>query len=706
MRVLGQKNCAAEALVWQHIVDEEVALLRGVSTLLEEHPYIPPPSEKDIVAALLKLREDMPGAKLEDRASLMEQYNRNIALLTQIREARQAPQVDPDSPYFAHVRLRERGGVRDLCIGKATRIQDGVRIIDWRNAPISRVFYRYQQGEEYEERVGDVVLEGEVVARRTVSIRRGHLDRIQAPEGIFTRGAKGWARVEREDPRLAGGEGAALRAHGIGAGESRRLGTDLGGSSQRVDKRLPDIAGLIDAEQFALITRPTSGFVVIRGTAGSGKTTVALHRIAWLAFEDSRFDSPRTLFMVFSKALRDYVGHVLPALGVHKAQIRTFDHWATELVRRHFSKLPRRIRGDTPELVIRLKLHPALLLALEEQRADVRGPANGDQAIDDWSSVLTDPQRLRRALERTDPEAFTDAQLERIAQYCRDRHEELVARFDGDREAEPELDVEDYALLLRAWQLRVGPLRAKRSRKLTYAHIAVDEVQDFTPTEVRVLLDCLDHRRSITLAGDTHQHISAQGGFASWAAFFRHLGVPGTEVNTLRISYRCSQQIASFAVSLLDGLQEDDTPPMTTRTGPDVELFRFTDHGACVAFLADVLCELQRVEPMASVALLTPSRSTSRLYHSGLNRSDVPRLRLVDSQNFTFAPGVEVTEIQQVKGLEFDYVLLVEVSAANFPDNPAARRLLHVGATRAIHQLWLTSVGSPSPIIASALDGD
>lgn len=690
--------------MWQHIVDEEVTLLDGVTTLLEEHPYVAPPSEKDIVGALVKLREEMPHAKAEDRAALMEQYNRNLALLEQIREARGAPQVDPDSPYFAHVRLRERGRERDLCIGKATRIQDGVRIIDWRNAPISRVFYRYQQGEEYEEQVGDVLLEGEVVARRTVSIRRGVLDRVQAPEGIFTKGDDGWHRIEREDPRLAGGEGAALRAHGVGAGSTRRLGTTVKGGTQRVDKRLPDIAGLIDAEQFALITRPTSGFVVIRGTAGSGKTTVALHRIAWLAFEDPRFDSPRTLFIVFSRALRDYVGHVLPALGVQRAQIRTFDHWATELVRRHFPKLPRRIRGDTPEIVIRMKLHPAMLVALEEHRGDVKGPANGDQAIDDWASVLSDSQRMRRALDRIDPDAFTDSQLERIALYCRDRHEELVARMDGDKEAEPEIDAEDMPLLLRAWQLRVGPLRGKRKRPLTYAHIAVDEVQDFTATEVRVLLACLDRRRSITLAGDTQQHISAKGGFASWSAFFRHLGVPGTEVNTLRISYRCSREIASFAVSLLSQLQEDDTPPVTTRSGPEVELFRFTDHGACVAFLADVLHELQRTEPLASVAVLTTSRGTSRLYYRGLSRSDVPRLRLVESQNFTFAPGVEVTEIQQVKGLEFDYVILAEVSAANFPDNPAMRRLLHVGATRAIHQLWLTSVGAPSPIVADILD--
>ena len=89
----------------------------------------------------------------------------------------------------------------------------------------------------------------------------------------------------------------------------------------------------------------------------------------------------------------------------------------------------------------------------------------------------------------------------------------------------------------------------------------------------------------------------------------------------------------------------------------------------------------------------------SAAYHEGLVRCDVDGLRRVEKQDFTFAPGIEVTEIDQAKGLELDYVILVDVSAPRFPDTPAARRLLHVGATRAVHQLWLTSVGTPSTLV-------
>jgi DNA helicase IV len=99
------------------------------------------------------------------------------------------------------------------------------------------------------------------------------------------------------------------------------------------------------------------------------------------------------------------------------------------------------------------------------------------------------------------------------------------------------------------------------------------------------------------------------------------------------------------------------------------------------------------------VAVLTPSPALSARYWEGLHVAEVPRLRRVAEQEFGFAPGVEVTEVEQAKGLEFDYVVCVEASTASYPDTPSARRRLHVGMTRAIHQLWLTSVGSPAALL-------
>ncbi len=683
------------------IVDEELALLERIAATLAALPPRGREAELPLERELEQLREIYSEAKEEDAPALRQQMHRHTALLEQLRASRAAPQVDPRSPYFAHLRLREEDGERDLCLGRATCLEGGIRIVDWRNAPISRLFYRYRQGEEYEEELAGRSRSGEVVTRRTVGIRDGALDRIEAPEGVFTPDAEvpgGWRQRRRKAPRLAGGEASALRAHGVGQGAARRLGSHLDGRPTRADKRLPEITGLIDPAQFGLITRPGSGFLAIRGSAGSGKTTVALHRIAYLAFHDEEVDSDRTLFLTFSQALRSYVGHVLPALGIERVRIRTFHEWAAEQRRRHYPQLPASTRQDAPSWVQRMKLHPALGRALAEQVRRHEGAGDPAQALDDWASVLTHRALLEEVFASQAPGEIGSAEIGRFVEWCTRRNEELFAHLGGEPRSDAELDPEDDALLLRAWQLRVGPLRQRGRRPLRYRHVAIDEVQDFAPLEVQLLLGCLDRHRSITLAGDTQQHLSTHSGFTSWAEFLSGLGVPGSEIETLRVSYRSTAEIVAFAHRVLGGLAEEERPE-TTRSGPSVELFRFTDHGGCVAFLADALRDLAREEPLASVALLTPSRSSSDLYFRGLAQCELPSLRRVVQQDFTFSPGVEVTEIEQAKGLEFDYVILVDVTAEQFPDDPPARRRLHVGATRAVHQLWLTCLGTPSSVV-------
>ncbi|MEN8182844.1 MAG: 3'-5' exonuclease [Myxococcota bacterium] len=683
------------------IVGEELELLERVLRALAERPPFAGPSEEPIVRDLERIRELLvSGQESKDRTLLLDQWQQGTALLAQLRRSRSAPRVERSSPYFAHLRLREGDRERDLCLGKATCTEGGVRVVDWRNAPVSRVFYRYQQGEFYEEEFGGRRVEGEVRARRSVTIRAGTLHRVDAPEGTFERrgpDAADWSHRE-QGPRLQGGEGVAIRAHRMGNGSERRLGTDPSGAKHRADKRLPEIAGLLDPTQFELISRVAPGLLVVRGSAGSGKTTVTLHRIAYLAYEDRRIDAPRTLFLTFSPALRDYVRHVLPALGVTRVQLSTFEEWAAAQRSRVLPRLPRTHRDDTPAAVRRAKLHPALADALEAHVRRSPGPRRWEQVVDDWASALTDPDLLARCFARFEAGMGPGA-LAELHDWSRRRVDEVWGWLEGDREAGVGLDPEDDALLLRAWQLRVGPLLADR-RPLAYRHLAIDEVQDFSPIELRVVLETAAEPRSVTLAGDTQQQIALDTGFRSWDALFDSLGLEEVQTTTLRISYRSSPEIMRFALEVLGPLREDEEPAHAARTGPPVELFEFTDHGACVAHVADALQRLSSEEPLASVAVLTPSAAMSRLYHEGLQHSEVPRVRRVVDHGFSFAPGIEVAEVEQAKGLEFDYVVLVDVSRASYPAEPRFRRLLHVGATRAIHQLWVMSAGEPSPLVS------
>ena len=116
-------------------------------------------------------------------------------------------------------------------------------------------------------------------------------------------------------------------------------------------------------------------------------------------------------------------------------------------------------------------------------------------------------------------------------------------------------------------------------------------------------------------------------------------------------------------------------------------------------FLAEALRDLLEREPRASVALIASTPELARGFHRLV--ADLPEARLVLDGEFTFRPGLDVTEVGQVKGLEFDYVIVPDASAAAYPDTEDARRRLHVAVTRASHQLWVTTVGTPSPLVRS-----
>ncbi len=682
------------------VVEQELGLLVHVRTMLLERPVVSGASDRDIVVEMDRLRIELATAKNEDLGAMLQQYDTMHAVLRQLRAGRATDEVDPDSPYFAHLRLAEKRGTRDLFLGKATRVEKGLRIVDWRNAPISRVFYQYSEGEDYEEEIGDVLLEGRIEARRTVTVEHGELRRVVSPQGTHVNDQGTWRHFHGAGPKLAGGAGTTMLAHSRSEGGDRRLGAATGGRRVRRDKHLPDIAALIDPEQFGLITQPDSGLVVIRGSAGSGKTTVALHRVAWLAFNDPRtFHPHRMAVVVWGRALRDYISQVLPALGVNGVPVTTWKTWAHTMVKRHYPFLPKQRSATTPEVVSRLKLHSALLPMLVDHVDRVSGAPTARQAFEDWARIFTDLDWMSRQLREHAPGQFDHAGLRKVQDWSRRAQGVILDWLDGDRSVEPELDIEDEAILLRLHQLRVGPLKTRKKKPIRTSHLVVDEVQDFSPLELQVLLGTAGQRQCVTLSGDTQQQVMEGSGFTSWDGVFEGMGMSGTQVSSLKVGYRSTRAITSFAMKVLGHLAEDDDLMVANRDGETVELFRFTDHGACVGMLADTLKDLERHEPNASVALITPTVAVSKVYEDGLTRARVPRVGRVVDQCFSFTPGVEITEIGEVKGLEFDYVILVEATARHYPDTDHHRRLLHVGATRAAHQLWLTAVGAPSPII-------
>ncbi|HEY1547727.1 MAG TPA: hypothetical protein VGG28_07905, partial [Kofleriaceae bacterium] len=240
------------------VIAEEERLFGQVQARVamgEDEDARPQIGASDLDVDLLSLRDQIAEARPEDLPPLVEQMTRLAALKARLGGGRQLP-VDIASPYFAHLRLRESSKTRDVLVGKRGFIdrQSNVQIVDWRNAPVSRIYYRYEEGDDYEEEIAGRRVEGVVEARRNVSIARGNLRRIGSPQGTYLKNAGGsWVQaVGSMTPVLHGGMGKAARPVAA-PGMKGVLGVRHG--VVRADKGLPEIAALIDKEQFELITQ-------------------------------------------------------------------------------------------------------------------------------------------------------------------------------------------------------------------------------------------------------------------------------------------------------------------------------------------------------------------------------------------------------------------------------------------------------------------
>ena len=784
------------------VVDDEVGILRRVHALLgrEGDTGVSAATASDFERDLIALRDQLADEKPEDLPSLVEQMTRVSALAAGRRGGKAALPIDAASPYFAHMRLRAEGRAgeppreQDVLIGRRGLIDRaaGVQIVDWRDAPVSQVYYRYDEGDDYDEEVAGGTLRGVVEARRNVTIAGGKLRRIGCPAGTFVASGEGeWFELYGDEVALlAGGQGTAARPPRPGPPQPRgKRRMEPARASTDANKALPEIAALIDRAQFELITEPSTGLVVIQGGAGSGKTTVALHRIAYLVFNDAKHFKPsRCLFVVPSEALARYVAGVLPALGVQGVPVMTFRSWARNLRKRLVPSASDRYAEDTPVAVARLKKHPALL-ALVEAAVDVElaaarrelaarlGESPGAAwVLEAWDKSAGKPPVLRARSTRKQVERgamdlppatahaaeqvlrkiqsrlgdvrrilfelYTDrgrlealrgdgvlepagkGELEELVRWCTMQLEEERSpdlegvdeermrpidglpledgSSDGSGGARARIDEEDDALLLRLYQLVHGELTRVDGESLAYDHIALDEAQDLSASEVKLLYYATNERRSVTIAGDVAQRVIFDNAFRGWEALLGDVGVPAVEVRPLRLAYRSTAPVMRFARRVLGPLASEATD-VEARPGAEVTLHPFDGMGEAVAFVADALRSLVGREPAASVALLTRHAGQADAWWGALARAEVPQLRRVRRQDFAFAPGVDVTDVGQVKGLEFDYVILLDVNASSYPDTVEARHLLHIGATRATHQLWLVSTGVTSALVEDAL---
>ena len=761
---------------------------------------------------IIELRDSLAETLPEDVPAVMAQMERMVLLHSQQNSHNPSNGYNLDTPYFAHIVLSENNRVRNLLIGNQNCFSTHLPcpIVDWKNAPISKIFYRYREGDEYVEDIGEKELEGELIKRRMLLIENGNLMRINWPGGILEDlsseqgGSNNWRLVSQKTPRLESGHGKTLEEIKVTGKSSLNAGekTDLSFSGYRVDKHLRQITALVDPQQFEIITHSDYGIILIQGGAGSGKTTVALHRLAYLMTKKPQYFKPKTVLpIVFGHALANYMSRVLPALGVKGVVPQIYHKWISGLRQRILPDLPGNYAENTPMDVIELKRHPLWLkyyleetkkrtlkfrelfevrlakveglnLLLEEWGITTGLPliprllsllrwSKGEFAIKKmtnhesrrmekklhnvleqsfpeifeaphllisqiWNDCLVNKELLFETVERLAPGEFSETQLTSSWNWAVRQYQKRIAagetiesdrvslvdqvEFYGNKKFNFEddrcsLDEEDDSLLLILYQMLMGPIKSKNGKILSYSHLMLDEAQDFGPLEFQILVSLTPEKHpSVTLAGDMDQRIMLGRKHETWEESLSYLTLPDgskpdvTALSPLQIGYRSTDEIMKAAKKVI-GEHSVNTTWHSTRQGAPVNVFRFQESGAMVAFLADTLEDLCVREPLASIAVLTRTNEAALKLYEGLQRTDLANMRIIRDQEFSFTPGIDVTDISQTKGLEFDTVIIADADASTYGPDMLSRQLLYVGLTRAAHQLWLLHCGNPSKLI-------
>lgn len=433
------------------------------------------------------------------------------------------------------------------------------------------------------------------------------------------------------------------------------------------------------------------GHVLVLGTAGSGKTTLAIHRAVRLS-DPALPGGGRTLLLTFNKALVAYLRQLRPA-EPRDLTIENYHKFARGYLARRGKMSQNAILDATP----RLRL-------IGEAVATVRGQYRPHSLFDRPLAFFGDEIHWMASNGLFDLDSYLAAErvgrnvglhptlrepVFRIAVEYRRLRVQHGKNYDWDELASAvrqELAVDD------------SPRR--------YRHIVIDEGQDFSPEMIKSLVAAADPEGSVTFFGDYAQQIYGQR--LSWQSF--GLRIRGN-VWKFTENYRNTTQIARVALAMSALPHFRDSPDLVepknpTAAGPLPALVCCTSRDAELDFAAE---QAQRLGRTQSVAVLFRDRADEARV---ARRLPAAAIRLDgDLERWNPAPGVRYGTYHSAKGLEFDAVILPHCSADRLPDPDAVvafgideamsreARLLYVGVTRARSTLIITHAGAVTPLL-------
>ena len=525
--------------------------------------------------------------------------------------------------------------------------------------------------------------------------------------------------------------------------------------------QLGDIVATIQSEQDEIIRSPQAGVLVVQGGPGTGKTVVALHRAAYLLYTN-RFplEDQGVLVIGPNRVFLRYIERVLPSLGeagVEQVVLADLVDDVRVGADVYESALSARVKGDIrmvdvidravldrerplrDDLVVPFRTGYLRLTAAESERivkaarrrfrrhnAGRKWVENevwssmastwreGNVSADDVRDVLRGTDDIRIAFERMWPyltpaqllhDLFGSRALLRSAgrKSLSDDEVESLYRERSTSVDEVRWSDADVALLDEAF-VALGP-KPRKNGKIdesdeirTYGHIVVDEVQDLTPMQLRMV-----SRRSLsgsmTIVGDIAQATGAHAPSA-WDDVLAHLPQPRSgrdELNRvigLSVGYRIPGQIMELANRVMEVATPGLRAPSAVRLGPAPPSFVSASPDELLARVADVTVEMVESVSGGNVAVVTPNGMSDAV-------SDALSARGIDhgrASRSALDSGVTVVPVGLVKGLELDGVVVVEPRRI-VDGESQGMRALYVALTRSTQRLAIVHAETlPEPL--------
>lgn len=585
-----------------------------------------------------------------------------------------------DTPYFGRVDFCYEGdeepeiyyiGIGNLAKERAAQ----PLIFDWR-APVSGLFYDYDKGPaQFTAPMG--VLTGEITRKRQYKIRGGRLVYVLENE------------INIDDEILQ----QAL--------------------SEQADAKLKSIVTTIQKEQNSIIRDTSHRILVVQGCAGSGKTSVALHRIAYLLYHNREtLRAAQILVLSPNGIFGDYISHILPELGEENVCEMTFDDYAYRELRafgeaeERCDELERALHGqERTEAVYKqtrdfVRELDAFILSLEWEAVELK-----DFSYKKIS--LTEDEISAFFYEKLcDVPIFS--RMDKIAEYVIDALETLQ---DKDMEEEEQLLIHEklrkmycttncldlYNLFLlesgrEDQQITDGTIPYDDVYPLLYLkyategmtrhrmvkHLVIDEMQDYSYLQYRILQKMFDC--PMTILGDRMQTMAEQQQDVMpflWKIF-------GKEIHYVEMkkSYRSTMEITAFANRIFEKKQETES---VTRHGEAVQIQKTAEETEMYDAIAE---QLRNQEDWHTSAVLCMDADSSSHACEELKKRGI-EAALIHRDSAKFTAGISVMPFYLAKGLEFDAVFLPDVQTYQ---TPLQKQALYINTTRALHVLRVFEV--------------